>query len=293
MSDFERLELLFRRTGSLPALPSTAVELLKTIDTGEATAASLERIIAADPALSAEFLRMASVAAAGGVPRYSTIRGAIMLLGQRVVRSLAMSLLLRHMSSGGASTPLFDQGRFSRHSLAVGMLARFLFARRHMQGEFVTAWSADEVFAAGLLSSLGIGLLARVSAVDFDRVFMFSKRAGITFEDGFQKIYGHPTTKLTAAAVEAWGLPNLFSQALVYLYEPWACQEEFISLCCLNYAVALTDDHGFGIGDWKVEGVVSPEVELEVGMSTEEQQNLMQAIGRHVEEWVNSSRKAA
>src|ERR1700685_2543874 len=118
-ADFETLELIFRRTGSLPPLPSTAVQLVKLIDSGEASASTLERIIASDPALSAEFLRMASVAAAGGAPRYSTIRGAIMLLGQRTVRSLAMSLILRSMSFSKPKTRNFDSAQFSRHSLAV------------------------------------------------------------------------------------------------------------------------------------------------------------------------------
>lgn len=292
-ADFERLELLFRRSGTLPALPSTAVKLVKSIDTGEASAADLERIIVADPALSAEFLRMASVASTGGVPRYSSIRGAIMLLGQRTVRSLAMSLLLRHMTSTAPKTQYFDTGRFSRHSLAVAILARFLFARKQMAGKVETNWSTDEVFAVGLLSSLGLGLLAQVAPDAYERVYFFAKRSDVTIEKAFQTVYGRPTTVLTAAAVEAWELPSVFSEALQHLHEPWADPKEFTALACLNYAVALSDSHELGVGNWPVSFKIEPEVEAETALTEEEIKTLIAAVQRQVEDWGHSSGRAA
>jgi HD-like signal output (HDOD) protein len=292
-ADFQTLELLFRRAGCLPALPSTAIQLVKTIDTGEASASHLERIIASDPALSAEFLRMASIASVGGVPRYSTIRGAIMLLGQRTVRSLAMSLILRHMSFARPKTPNFDSIRFSRHSLGVAMIARFLFAHRQMARRVETNWTVDEVFAVGLLSSLGIGLIARVAPDAYDRVFHYSKRATISLEAGFQIIYGKPSTLLTATAVDAWELPPVFSSALIHLDEPWTYPEEFTALCCLNYSIALSDSNDLGIGQWEIPLRVGPEVELESSITPEEQQGLVDAVRRQVDEWVRSSGRAA
>jgi HD-like signal output (HDOD) protein len=292
-ADFQTIELLFRRTGCLPALPSTALQLVKSIDTGEASASQLERIIASDPALSAEFLRMASIAAEGGVPRYSTIRGAIMLLGQRTVRSLAMSLILRHLSFARPKTPNFDSLRFSRHSLAVAMLSRFLFARKQMSSHVDSNWTPDEVFAVGLLSSLGIGLIARVAPDAFDRIYHYSKRAAISLEEGFQVVYGRSSTELIAAALEAWDLPPVFSSALVNLNHPWNYPEEFTALCCMNYAIALSDSFDLGIGEWEIPFEVEPEVEMESEMTPEEQTALIDAVKRHVDEWVRSSGRAA
>lgn len=277
----------------MPALPSTAIQLIKSIDTGEASASTLERIIASDPALSAEFLRMASIAAIGGVPRYSTIRGAIMLLGQRTVRSLAMSLILRHMSFARQKTPLFNSDRFSRHSLGSAMLARFLFARREMAGQIQTDWTADEVFAVGLLSSLGIGLVARVAPDAYDRCYQYARRASVCVEEGFQVIYGKPSTLLTATAVETWELPSVFSAALVNLDQPWGYPDEFTALCCMNYAIALADAYDLGIGDWTVPWRVGPEVELESGLTPEVQVGLTDAVKRHVDDWVRTSGRAA
>jgi HD-like signal output (HDOD) protein len=236
---------------------------------------------------------MASVAAIGGVPRYSTIRGAIMLLGQRTVRSLAMSLILRHMSFARPKTPFFDPTRFSRHSLGSAMLARFLFAKRQMAGKIQSNWTADEVFAVGLLSSLGIGLVARVAPDAYDRCFQYAKRANICVEEGFQAIYGKPSTLLTATAVESWELPSVFSAALINLHRPWSYPDEFTALCCMNYAIALSDTYDLGIGDWPVPWNVGPEIEMESALTPEEQVALTDAVKRHVEDWVRSSGRAA
>ena len=103
-ADFERLELLFKRASSLPELPGSALRLIHAIDTGAASAIDLERIIASDPGLSANLLRISNSREPGmDAPGVSTIRAAIMRLGQRSVRTLAVSLILR---TSGAVAPI-------------------------------------------------------------------------------------------------------------------------------------------------------------------------------------------
>src|SRR5687768_13347381 len=95
ITDFERLRLLFRRTSSLPQLPGTAMRLINQIDSGDASAKDLEKVIISDPGLAASFLRAAVAAnTADRDSGISSIRQAIMHMGQRSVRSLAMSLAL-------------------------------------------------------------------------------------------------------------------------------------------------------------------------------------------------------
>src|SRR4051812_48313572 len=98
-SDFERLELLFRRSGSLPELPGTAMRLVNAIDTDEASVSDIERIIVADTALSSNILRISNT----GVESIShqpvtTVKGAVLRLGQRSVRNLAVSLLIQQVA---------------------------------------------------------------------------------------------------------------------------------------------------------------------------------------------------
>src|SRR5262249_20597380 len=106
------------------------MRLIQAIDTGEASAADLERIILGDPTVAAMFLRITTKNGVGMDAGHGTVRNAVMQLGQKSVRTLAMSLALKHVVA--AETPAasdFDKDLFSKHSLAVGFLARYLFAR--------------------------------------------------------------------------------------------------------------------------------------------------------------------
>src|SRR5687767_3200217 len=150
-----RLELLFKRAGSLPALPNTLICIVQTLDKGAHSAAELERLIVADPGLSAEFMRIAAVSAnnAGG-NEFTTIRGAIMLLGEDAVRSLATSLMMRQFMNRTSGIATFDKMRYARHCLGVALIAQYLFVRKQQTQSMESKWTPDEIFAAGLLSGL-------------------------------------------------------------------------------------------------------------------------------------------
>jgi HD-like signal output (HDOD) protein len=84
----DRFLIGFKRSISLPALPHAASALVLVIDSGEASALDIERIIASDPALSTMLMRVAAGAYPGNPP--SSLRMAILRVGQREIRSIAI-----------------------------------------------------------------------------------------------------------------------------------------------------------------------------------------------------------
>lgn len=270
-NDYARLELLFRRITSLPALPNTVSELLKELDEGDASTSRLERIIQADPGLTAEFLRMSALRLPGeSSPMYSSIRGAIVVLGFKAVKNIAVSLMVRQLLGRTALVPEFDAYNYARHSMCSAMLARYLYSRRQKLDPFESKWSADEVFALGLLQSLGIALLAFVSPPDYYRVQRFAKREGCTLAEAFQSIFEHPHTLLCAEAMKSWGLADSFYKAYIHLHEPWEYQDEYTMLCCVGHAEYLANKIGATIENWPVKITPTKEASTEVGISDEE-----------------------
>jgi HD-like signal output (HDOD) protein len=284
VTDFERLRLLFRRTSSLPQLPGTAMRLINQIDTGEASAKDLEKVIIGDPGLAASFLR---AAAAANTPErdigISSIRQAILHMGQRSVRSLAMSLALQGLLASSHLPPSFDRKRFAYHSIFVGFLSRYVFARRLMTDPFESAWSADEMFAAGVLHDLGIGLLPRVAPDVFNRVCNYAKRAGLTLNDAFEKIFGNHISELSSAAAETWGLPDVFTMTLRYRSQPWNMMEEYTALCCVEYSNYIAEKVGYSVANWPIIIQTQPEIELEVALPDEELATVVELISRMTE----------
>jgi HD-like signal output (HDOD) protein len=286
---FSRLELLFKRAGSLPALPNTLICIVKTLDRGEHSAAELERLIVADPGLSAEFMRIAAVSAQStGGTQFTTIRGAIMLLGEDAVRSLATSLMMRQFMNKTDSIVLFDKLRYARHCLAVALIAQYLFVRKQQMGRMESKWTPDEVFAAGLLSGLALGLLTKVAPDIYMRIFAYARRGEYTLDRAFEDIYGNPMSPLAAVAAEAWQLPSLFRTTFAFSHAPWECMEEYSALCCLNHAKHLSASFGLGTVDWDVSEPPKPDVEAEVGLASGEQEMLKDAIRARVDSYMDA-----
>ena len=286
-ADFDRLELLFRRANSLPELPGSAIRLIHAIDTGAASAADLEKIISADPGLSINLLRIANTRVPGlDPPGISTIRSAIIRLGQRSVRVLAMSLILQNISGGRDVAGEFRVDRYAQHSLFVAFLSRYLYARRQLSEEFGSRWTADEIFAGGLLHDLGTALLARVAPESFGRVYSFASRTQCTLEASFSRIYERPLSHLARTAVQAWDLPDLFSHTLQYIGEPWKHPSEYTSLCCINYADYLSLQNGDCTEDWECTARLAPEVEEEMALPKEEEDKVLRYVEAQVKTYL-------
>ena len=287
--DYERLDLLFRRATSLPVLPTTTAELIKAIDKGDATASELERIIQADPGLTAEFLRIAAVRLPGQTsPAYSSIRGTIMVIGFKAVKSLATSLMIRHLLKKSPLVEEFDAERFARHSTTVAFLSRYLYSRRQKSEPFDSQWSADEVFALGLLSSLGLALLAFVAPPDYFRIHRFAERAKCTLGSAFRQIYGKPHELLCASAARTWGLAEEFHKAFSHIHEPWAYEEEYTVLTCVAYADYLAHRMGSTMESWETDPERPVEAEAEVGIPDEEFEILQSVLAPQVDELVGA-----
>ena len=276
----DRFAVLFKRTTSLPTLPHAATSLINAINSGEASAIHLEKIIVTDPMLCAMVVRVAAANFSQSPP--DSLRMAILRLGQREIRSIAISLAVKrvlHEDPNGA----FDVSRYARHSLMVGFIARYLFARRKKLQSFHSSWSADEIFAAGVLHDISVPLLARVAPSEFNRVILLARRTGQSFRATFRQIYQCELCELGGVVAKMWDLPSVFTDTMLNMYEPWRAPEELVALSTLSYADYLADLFGAGIEDWEISRSPLIEAELEVGIPPQEQSLVKEFVNVHVE----------
>jgi HD-like signal output (HDOD) protein len=289
--DFERLELLCRRSSGYLGLSPVAARILEAVDRDGSSIADLERVLSADPYLARSVVRMAGRDRGAGA---TTLSDAIARVGFNAIRSLALSLSVHTQMGGFHRSKQFLAGDFAAHSIAVGMLARYLYVRRQQRERFRSQWSGDEVFAAGVLHDLGKNVLARALPEVYDRVALHGERQGMPFEDAFESLYQEAPERVGVVAVEAWTLPELFSRAIGCFRRPSEYPEEFTALSCIAYADALAER--FGIGATSV-GVPAPppsaEVLGEVALAPEEIEGLHPAILRQVHAFMRSSARRA
>lgn len=267
-SDFQTLLLLFRRPGVLPALPTNTIRLIREIDQGDASLVDIEQIVASDPALMADILRLSNTGQFGGCPGGS-LKNAIFLIGQRSIKALAVSSITNAMLRGRSDDLLFDARRYVRQSTFVGLLARYVAVRAEQSGKTLGC-TPDEAFAAGMLDGFALALLARIAPKVYNRLFVWAKRQGTTLNAAFEELYGRPLSVLAAEATQAMGLPKLFVQFLDYAEQPWLCDELYTSICAVQYAYRISLNSDWRLEDWSVPTDVPFELSHEVGLSDEE-----------------------
>jgi HD-like signal output (HDOD) protein len=288
VTEIERIQLLVRRNYNMPPLPKALTALLHAIDSGEASAADLERIIASDPIMAADFLRVAQAAVDHDPRGLSTLRAMIVRLGFKSVRSLAMSVLVKRSFAHGQLDPNFDRVAFSRWSVATAVLGRYLYARKMKLEGLDSVWSADEIFASGLLANLGYALLDAVAPETYQRCWQLGQRHGTSVAGAFTLICGGPLSTLAAIAVESWGLPASFTHVIANLETPWRYPSEQEAISCVSMARYLAGEFGYRMEAWECHVDLPIEVTMDVSVPEEEMEVLAGAIAAATDTYVGS-----
>lgn len=213
-----RLAEVVRRADDLPAMPHVVAALLESIDDPEVTIHTVQSIIGKDPALAAKVLRLANSAFYGFPREIATIREAVLVLGLRTVRGLALAASAASVM--GLDLPAYRLGRFAlwRHSVLVGTIAKRLSKEA---GE-----KASEIaFAAGLLHDVGKILLEPVvarHAAAFGEV-----RAAASPAAAERQVLGFDHADVGRLLVAKWRLPEALEAATGFHHRPGGAPEPY------------------------------------------------------------------
>lgn len=292
--DFERLKLLSARSTSLPPLPASVFRLMELTEKGGYSAGQIAAITSADPMLCANLLRAAnSTWDFAGMARITSVQAAVMRLGMNTVRSMAISLGVQAMFTARLAGCLFDPLCYARHSIMVGLLGRYIFARSLMISPVQTALKPEEVFAAGVLHDLPVALLAWIAPDAYDHVHAHCKAMALPIERGFKDLYTGSIRELGTQAIKTWGLPEAFGSIIRFADEPTAAPSEQMPIMAINMASAVADSkgaetNGFASAPWSCRVAIAPEVKEAMGIEQEELDRVFETILPQIEMYLPS-----
>jgi HD-like signal output (HDOD) protein len=245
---------LFRRAEALPPLPETAIRLVELIDNRDPSVHELENVLASDPSLAANIIRAASKSAyASYGSNVTTLTGAVLRLGLRNVRTLALTFAVHSLCRHGTRSTYFEPVRFARHSVFVGAMGEHLYVHAACADRPRGVWTPQEMFAAGLLHDLSKGLLANVAPEIYDAIWQRAHHERTTYDDAFINVFQEPLALLGCAAVVAWRLPDMFARSMAFIAE--APDEPEYAVCreCILYADALAPLADCAMETWEVQ----------------------------------------
>lgn len=158
----------FKKTTRLPSPPGTAMEILRLCQQEDVEINELADTVAADPAISLRLLKYANSPLVAPIREITSVRDAIILMGVRSVRLMALSFSLVSTNDQNICRG-FDYAWFWSQSVAHAVAARAL-------ANLCKKIPPEEAFIVGLLCEVGRLVFASCASRDYA---------------GFLKEYGH------------------------------------------------------------------------------------------------------
>jgi putative nucleotidyltransferase with HDIG domain len=226
-----RMQTLLRQIRDLPALPDVAMRVMRVADDDRANLPDVAKTISTDQALTTRVLRMANSSFYGAIRTISTVSDAVVLLGLRTVRNLAMAASCQDLLASALTGYHLRRGDLWRHSYCCALVAQSLAKR-------VRYPVAEEAFVAGLLHDVGKVLVSVQMRTQFNLVLYTASKLKIPFIDAEKQILGFDHAEIGARMLEQWNLPDSLVQTTRYHHDPLAAKSP-TALCCLTHVAEV------------------------------------------------------
>jgi HD-like signal output (HDOD) protein len=192
------VEQFVERAEALAPFPAIATQILAATDDDGASAHDLARWISSDPTIAASVLRLANSAQYHRSRHVETVREAVVLLGAREVRSLAVASVLM---SSSAAVQVVNYQDYWRFALMVGFLAEL---------QAVLSGKGREVaFTAGVVQDIGLIALDLVDPDGLRAVLQLAPAPGRRrLEERESSVFGFSSADLGMQLVARWGFPE-------------------------------------------------------------------------------------
>jgi HD-like signal output (HDOD) protein len=150
MDNEKRLRQINKYILRMPSLSTTVGKVLEICNNPSTSPNDLNRVISLDPVLTGQVLRLINSAYYSLPNRITSLTRAIIMLGINTVKNLVLGTSIVGSVGGRESFKTLSMDHFWEHSLAVGVTAKTLAARKG-----IPITEREEFFVAGLLHDLG------------------------------------------------------------------------------------------------------------------------------------------
>lgn len=261
-----RLRLIVNRTTDLTPLKSVATRAIQLAEDERSAAMDLATVISSDQALTAKLLKLSNSAYYGYARRISNVREAVILLGMRTVRSVAISsAIIDVFQVPDLEREGFDQDLFWAHSVSVGLVAELLARETRVA-------RPEDAFTAGVLHDVGKLAMMLAEPRMFGEVVDLVRHENMKYREAELAVFeiGHEHVgyrlaqrwkfpeSLVAAIREhhpAKGIHGITTMGELVAAADLACNRE--GLAC-GFDFTRSDDH-------KAVAAVPPAVDLAIG----------------------------
>lgn len=236
----------------IAVLPQVVYRIIELTDGCDSSAKSMESAIVVDPGFSAKLLTKANSAYYGLPRKVTSIKDAIMFLGFKEVRQMAMQVGAFDLFVGKTDAESLRRRAWWRHSVDSAVCCKTI-------AEHARRGVAEEAYTSGLLHYIGKTILDRFAPERYAAIQMVVE-SGTSEVEAETQVYGCNHIDVGVAVGEHWGLPEVLVGGLAYAWEPEPNDPfaDQIGIVALGDAIAKVVRQGLTVSDQEALGEVLP-----------------------------------
>lgn len=219
------------RLNQLPSLPASIADLLASFAEEDVDVDRISQLIVRDQGLTARVLRVANSSFYGLQNRVGTIPEAVVILGFRAVRSMALAVGMSNIFRV-EHCPGFESRAYLRHCAAVGLAARGLAA--------VSGHHPELAFTGGILHDIGQLVLAANFPAEYGEALAYRQQHDCFMVQAERAILGMDHGEVGGVLAQAWHFPPALHAAVAEHHGPASALADLIHVAdALAHALGL------------------------------------------------------
>lgn len=202
------LSALLERIDELPPLPAVAAKVMALAEDDRTSAIDLAHVLSTDQGLTAKLIRTSNSAFYGFARKVSTVREAIVVLGFRQVRQVALGTsMMSAFRLPSRLAEVFDVDLFWGHSVAVAVAAEAI-AKRTRAGR------AEDAFTAGILHDIGRLGFCLLEPERMREAVLLAQGRGLPLADAEREVLSLDHQQFGEAIGRRWKFPAHLLEAV-------------------------------------------------------------------------------
>lgn len=215
LTNEQRFALIQKYIERMPSLSTTVTKVLEVCNTPSTSANDLNRVIALDPVLTGQVLKLINSAYYSLPNQINSLTRAIIMLGINTVKNLALSTAVLGSMGKQDSFRSLSMDAFWTHSLCVGVMAKALAKLKGISGMM-----QEEFFVAGLLHDLGKIPLNNCFSEEYRQALELSALEQGSLTKSEEVLLGFDHSRAGKMIAEKWQLNQALTELLRFHHTP-------------------------------------------------------------------------
>lgn len=261
------LEDIVARTTDLPTFSAAALEVMKIADSSTSRAQDIANIVSQDQSMSVRVLRLANSAFYGMSRNVTSLPEAVVVLGMRTVKNLAMVAATYPWMSKPLKGYDLAPMQMWHHAFGTALAAQTLAAKSKKCDDQLA-------FTTGLLHDVGKVALSIWIGEKLKAILYYAEREGIPFDEAERKILGYDHAEVGQHLGKNWNLPDEVLLGIRWHHQPDAATPYHPVVDCVHLGSTMAMSMGLGLGGDGLLYRFSEGCYLRLGISPDEMESV-------------------